>query len=266
MTGQSVRENFVLRGLVVLIVCTACGNSIALAQSPAPQFPPRDDVPEIVSFFAPVLFPKLIQDGFQLKEYVRSEEFAEFRTRFGDLYAVDAIFDEAMRLSWNNVYEALLISLVATMDHSKFGVKLPVVGALLWVPLTSEFDEEFSQRVAALPRRLYADSPPDGAGDRDKLQHFFGSAFLAYTFESREAAERVGDFIEWGEDKVIVDGALDERDFRSNRHGQEFGMSLLDDDGTMPSQFLKYSVVHRVDDTTPPSSPGTLPATDLEKR
>ena len=204
----------------------------------------EDSINELVSFFSPFVFPKVIQDDYQLKEFIRSYEFSILRTQRGDLNAVDAIFAEAMRLSWNNAYEALLICLAATMDHSKFGVKLPLVGPLLWFPLTSEFEEDFHARVSALPRRLYADSPHTTAGDRDKLQHFFGSAFLTYTFESRDAAQRIGDFIEWGEDKVIVDGALDERDFRANRQGQEFGLALFSDKRAKASSFIMYTLAH----------------------
>ncbi len=222
----------------LLLVVPASSSS----QTSPPVFDERAEVPELISFFAPFVFPKVVQDIYQLKEFIRSEEFAEFKQSFGDLHAVDAIFDKAMRFSWSNAYEALFISLAATMDHRRFGVKIPVIGPLLWFPLTSEFEDQFRARVDALPRKLYADSPLRGAGDRDKLQHFFGSAFLAYTFESRDVAERIGSFIEWGEDKIIVDGALDERDFRSNRHGQEFGLRLLDDKTVLPSSFLRYSI------------------------
>lgn len=220
---------------------------------------PADEAPTIghsikhlLGFFAPFFPPKLVQDDYLLKEYIRSEEFAHLRAYDGDLAAVDAIFGEARRLCWGNLYEALFISLLATMDHRRFGVKLPVVGPLLWVPLTGEFPDEFEARIAALPRRLYNDSPRAGAGDRDKLQHFFGSAFLTYAFESRAAAERVGQFIEWGEDKIIVDGALDERDMRANRQGQEFGLRLLDEASVRPSAFLR-SVVVQAD--SPPFGP-----------
>lgn len=247
----------------VLIILMLCGSAPAI-HGQVPVFPEREEIPELVSFFAPVVFPKVIQDGFALKQYIRSAEFRQFRDTFGDLFAVDAIFDKAMRLSWNNSYQALWISLFATMDHSKFGVRIPVLGPLIWVPLTSETEEEFRARIAELPRRLYPDSPAGGAGDRDKLQHFFGSAFLAYVFESRDAAERIGEFIEWGEDKVIVDGALDERDFRANRHGQDFGLRLLEDRNVLPSSFFRFAIAqsdsHR---TTRPSLPDLL---DREKK
>lgn len=234
------------------------------SQTLPPAFPPRSDVPEIISFFAPFVFPKIIQDGFELKGYIRSEEFAAFKQQFGDLYAVDVIFDEAMRLSWNNAYEALLISLIATIDHSKFGVQLPVVGPLLWIPLTSEFEDEYRSRVNALPTKIYKDTPAGISGDRDKLQHFFGSAFLTYLFESRDAAQRIGEFIEWGEDKVIVDGALDERDFRANRQGQEFGLRLLEDRSTLPSPFFQFSLAeHNSGFVAPSHEPAAL---EMEKK
>lgn len=203
-----------------------------------------ESMERLIGLFAPLFVPKLVQDDYLLREYIRSAEFARVRADRGDHAAVDAIFDEAKRLSWGNLYEALFLSLMATMDHRRFGVNLPIVGPLVWVPLTGEFPDEFEARIASLPRHLYEDSPASQSGDRDKLQHFFGSALIAYVFESRETAERVGDFIEWGEDKVIVDGALDERDVRANRHGQEFGLSLLYDRNSRPSMFLRTVVVH----------------------
>jgi hypothetical protein len=126
------------------------------------------------------------------------------------------------------------------MDHNKFGVRIPFVGPLLWVPLTSEFREEFQDRLKALPSQLYPDTPPEG--DRDKLQHFFGSALVTYITESREAGERVGYFIEWGEDKFIVGGVMDERDMRANRQGQQFGLHLLEDTSTRPSDFFRFAL------------------------
>jgi hypothetical protein len=221
-------------GLFVVMSCPARSQT----ERATPTF--GDSMREFASFFAPLVFPKVIQDDALLKEYVRSDEFARLRREAGDLCAVDALFTEAMRLSWNNAYEALFITLLATMDHRRFGVKVPLLGPLLWVPLTAEFPDEFQRRIDALPRRLYDDSPVRGAGDRDKLQHFFGSAFITYLFESRAAAERMGEFIEWGEEQVIVDGSLDERDFRANRQGQQFGLRLLEEKGTLPSAFFRF--------------------------
>jgi hypothetical protein len=221
--------------------------------------PWQADISEAISFFAPLTVVKILQDDYQLKEYIRSDEFAGIRRRTGDLCAVDAIFRQALKLSWNNVYEALLISSIGTFDHRNFGVRLPLVGPLLWVPLTSEFADDFQARVDALPSRLYPDTPPQPEGDRDKLQHFFGSAFLTYLLGSREAAERFGSFIEWGEQMFVVDGQCDDRDLRADREGQDFGLHLLGHGTKPPSTFLSYAVAERPALVVPRCIPGALP-------
>jgi hypothetical protein len=197
---------------------------------------PVGDFPPVVSALSLVLFPKVIADVCVLRGYVCSDEFAQIRRGYGDLRAVDALYRHALRLSWNNSWEALLLSALASLDHRRVGVR--VAGLVLWFPLTGEFEEEFSDRIAKLPVHLYADTPADSTGDRDKLQHFFGSALLAYMFESPGPAERVAEFVEWGEDLFVVGGANDERDIRADRQGMEFGLSLLTDRASLPSKYL----------------------------
>lgn len=196
----------------------------------------------VVTVLFPLLLPKVVADATQLKDYIRSEEFSLVRRYSGDLSAVDRLFDRARELSWGNEYEALLLATVATFDHRRFGVSLPLLGPMLWFPLTAEFTDDYHARVNSLPAKLYCDTPRGISGDRDKLQHFFGSALITYFLESNEAANRVGDFIEWGEDRFIVDGVSDERDRRANRQGQHFGLRLLADSDVRPSEFLRCDV------------------------
>jgi hypothetical protein len=213
---------------VVLLAVPRCAPAqVALA--------PRDRIPGFVSMLSPLIVPKVFSDCYQLREYVCSDEFASARRSCGDLHAVDLIFDRAMRLCWNNIGEALLVTTFAVMDHRRFGVSVPPLGALLWFPLSSEFPEDFRRRIRALPRFLYPDTPPGQAGDRDKLQHFFGSAFLTVLTGSEEAADRFGLFIEWGEERFIVGGVNDPRDVRANRQGQRFALRLMSDEDARPS-------------------------------
>ena len=195
-----------------------------------------------------LLFPKVIGDCALLREYIRSGDFAALRHTCGDLCAVDAVYREALRLSWDNRAEALLISAFATLDHRRVGVHLPALGPFLWFPLTSEFDDDFDERVRALPSHLYPDTPPGIGGDRDKLQHFFGSAFLAYIEKENDPAEDIGDFVEWGEEQFIVGGVNDERDKRSNAQGRQFGLRLLDDESVAPTEFFFPPMPLRADD------------------
>jgi len=146
----------------------------------------------------------------------------------------------AMTLTHNNTSVALLLATVATFDHYVVGVKIPLLN--FFFPLSNESREDFAARIRNLPARLYADSPRGGHGDRDKLQHFFGSACIAYTFESQGAAGRMGDFIEVGEDAAIVDGVLDSRDERANWNGSQFGTALLANNKRYPSDFFRAPV------------------------
>ncbi len=184
------------------------------------------------------LFPPfMIQHGIEMQEFVRSKSFRNIRKELGDLRAVDALYVHAMQLTNNNTGVSLFLLLAAVLEHRTVGLKVPIFN--LAFPLTNESDEDFRRRTRNLPARLYSDTPLDRGGDKDKLQHFFGSAFLAFVFESRGPAERVGNFIEEGEDAIIVEGASDPRDVRANRQGQRFGIALLENNRTLPSEFFK---------------------------
>jgi len=186
-------------------------------------------------------FPSsLIQNGIELKSFLRGKAFLKLRQRFGDPRAVDAIYVRSMRLTNNNTALALLLASIATFDHRMVGFKVPMLK--LFFPLSDESDGDFLNRVNNLPAHIYRDGPAGRTGDRDKLQHFFGSAFLTFIFESRNSAERFGMFIEKGEDAFIVDGMLDPRDIRANHQGQQFGLALLVDNHHFPSEFLRFEI------------------------
>ena len=194
----------------------------------------HDDAPLscLLTYFPPLF----IQHGIELKSFLRSKSFRRLRERLGDLRALDALYVRSMQLTDNNTAIALLLSTIASFDHRIVGLKVPIVQ--LFFPLSNESEEEFDGRMRALPNRIYPDTPPGLAGDRDKLQHFFGSAFLTLAFESASGADRAGTFVEEGEDAFIVGGVMDERDLRADRDGQRFGKALLEDNRRMPSEFL----------------------------
>jgi len=181
--------------------------------------------------------PFFIQHGIELKSFIGSQTFRQIRRHFGDPRAVDAIYIKAMQLTNNNTAIALLLSTIACFDHRIVGLKVPIFE--LFFPLSNESEEEFNRRLRNLPSQLYGDTPPGRSGDRDKLQHFFGSTFLTYTFETPEGADRVGNFIEEGEDAFVVGGVRDKRDKRANRQGQRFALALMDDNHRLPSEFLQ---------------------------
>lgn len=205
---------------------------------PAPylQFSEQGPYNALLSWYPPLIF----MNGAELKDFIRSRTFAMIRESAGDLRAVDAIFVYAMELNGHNTALALMTAAVATFDHYVVGLDVPLLN--LFFPLSNESEEDFALRVRNLPGALYPDTPAGPHGDRDKLQHFFGSALVSYAFESEGAAERVGEFVEFGEDLAIVDGMLDSRDRRANWQGAQFGAALLGNTLRHPSEFLRVGL------------------------
>ncbi len=185
------------------------------------------------SFF----FPSFLRNELQLKRYIRDERFQQLRLLCNDTLAVDAIFERAMIITGGEKAHALFIATLAVMDHFRLSIRIPLFGVLS-IPLTTESKEQFNQRSKNLPRRVLGDKKLKRIRDEDKLQHFFGSAYLTYISGSRGFANGVGNFVEWGEERFIIGGAWDERDRAANRLGLEFGERLLFGEDIFPSDVL----------------------------
>ncbi|MEX0736512.1 MAG: hypothetical protein WD182_03660 [Bacteroidota bacterium] len=187
--------------------------------------------------------PEMIKDTRRIRAYVRDERFGTLLRLCGDMRAVDAIYMKSLKITRYNISRALFLSMMATLEHRNVDVKLPVLGAV-GLPLTFEEDSLFLARRNSLPSRLYRDTPEGEHGDKDKLQHFFASAYIAYASESRDVARASGNFVEWGEAQFIVGGVDDPRDKRANRQGERFGHDLITVSNMLPSDYFNL----RVDD------------------
>lgn len=179
--------------------------------------------------------PNFLQYDIKLKRYLRDERFFDLRRRLNDTLAVDAIYDRSMLLTNGNIAHALLISTFAVMDHRRLGIKIPLIGPV-YIPLTWENDSLFKRRRTHLPKKLLDDNPK--ASDKDKLQHFFGSAYISYITNSGAIGKWLGDLLELGEDRFVLGGREDERDKLANEKGREFGLRLLKEYDLLPSDVL----------------------------
>ena len=230
--------NRISAGMIVVLVVwgtVRCCGQEEKGSSVVPPLPALEEIHPLQEAIFPLLIPVVLNSVQELKTLLQDEEFRHIRERWGDRYAVDVAFRWAEQLCWNNRAVSLLAVFLAMIEHRNVGFRVPFLGPVLWLPLSGEFPEEFSARVHALPAHIFPDSPPGEFGDKDKLQHFFGSAFLAYLFGSSAPAERVGDFIEWGEDAFVVDGAYDIRDLEANERGRRFAARLREDREALPS-------------------------------
>ena len=186
-----------------------------------------------------IFTPQIIIDTKHIRQYILDERFQGLRNRCGDMRTIDAIYLKSLKIADYNIARALFLSLMAVLEHRKVDVKMPIVSSLK-VPLTFEKDSIFSARIKHLPTHVYSDSPTIPEGDRDKLQHFFGSAYLSYASEAPQFTRAVGDFIEWGEPIFVVGGTDDPRDKRANKQGGSFGRDLLVVTTLLPSDYLTF--------------------------
>jgi hypothetical protein len=193
----------------------------------------------LLRFIGGVFTPEIIKETRQIRAYVRDKRFAELVKRCGDVRAMDFVYLKALKISDHNIARSLFLSMMATLDHQNVEIKVPIIGTL-GLPLTFEEDSAFKARHGNLPSRLYDDTPPEG--DKDKSQHFFGSAYIAFASESRELARTSGDLVEWGEAKFVVGGVDDSRDRRSNKQGERFGHDLLTVKNLLPSDYLNLII------------------------
>jgi hypothetical protein len=208
--------------------------------SPAPdgltwEYDPPTEPFSVVGFLRDALTPQVITETRFIRSYVRDEQFRVMMDRCGEMRAVDAIYLKALRITEYEISRALFLSLMAVLEHRNVEFELPFGGSLA-VPLTFEADSLFRARYRHLPSRIYPDTPPEG--DRDKLQHFFASAYIAFVSDSPTLARASGNAVEWGEARFIVGGADDPRDRRSNKHGEWFGRDLLTVKTLLPSDYL----------------------------
>jgi len=185
---------------------------------------------KLLPYFPPAFF----EAELELKDFIRSDYFLYIKHTNGELASIDSIFVQAKNLTNENLALALLLSTLATNDHRILHFRLPIFNLQFPFPLTFETEEEFHQRFENLPR--YFLSKHD---NRDKLQHFFASAFLSYSFESKEVVQRFGIFVEEGERGFISEGTYDDEDLRMNSRGAIFGSALKKNAKQFPSMFTQ---------------------------
>ncbi len=185
-------------------------------------------------FFGALFTPKGYIEGYQLRDHIRSDIYIEEAKGMTDREKLDYIYDEAYILSRGDFQAAQLTSAVATLDHRVIEVKL-LFGASITLPLTFEPEEIFTKRVDRLPSKVYNDSTED----KDKMQHFFLSAYLKRTLGMNSFVRLIGSFVEAGEEAFIVGGVNDQRDTQANEDGMRFATSDKRALISKPSEYLR---------------------------
>ena len=173
-----------------------------------------------------------------ISSYIASKEFLELKKEIGDLSVADSIFKVALKLSGNDYSETLLAVCVATLPYKEVPIVIPLIKSVWNYPLVSASDSIYNLKNENLPSRFFYDTPLNDYGDKDKLAHFFGFAFLSYSTLFFDFGNLIGNFIEAFEEDFKIQSSVDYRDLEVNFLGKCFGKFLKEDESVLPSQVL----------------------------
>ena len=173
-----------------------------------------------------------------ISDYIASEKFVQLKNQIGDVAAADSIFKVAVKSTDGDISDALLALMLATVPYREVPIQIPLINSIVLYPLTSADEETFLRKNNNLPRYLFFDTPPNNYGDKDKLAHFFGSAFLSYESNIFDLGKLIGYFVEAFEESFKVQSSVDLRDLDVNGYGRLFGTLLKENDKLLPSQIL----------------------------
>lgn len=195
----------------------------------------------IALFLIDFLYPqqsKLSKSVNHLSDYISANEFVILKKDLGDLSAIDSIYAEAISQTNYDYAEALLALTFATVPYREVPIQIPVLKSILNYPLISASDSIFNLKNRNLPKYVFFDSPSNDYGDKDKLAHFYGSAWISYSSNIFDLGNLIGYFVEVFEESFKVQSSVDERDLLTNQLGNAFGALLKKNKNILPSQII----------------------------
>lgn len=181
---------------------------------------------------------RLSQNVNNISEYIASDSFVISTKTIDDLKAVDPIYLNVVNNTAHDFPEALLALTFATVPYKEVPIQIPLIKLIVNYPLVSASDSIFNLKNEKLPRYIFFDSPNDSYGDKDKLAHFFGSAYLSHASNIFDLGNPFGYFVEVFEETFKVQSSIDERDLVTNKLGNIFGILLKKNRNILPSQIL----------------------------
>ena len=184
-----------------------------------------------------MLLPREYSLVHELRDLIAAQRPLSPRTREGDLRRLDAIYRRAVYLAEGDARLALFALTFATLPYHRFPARIPLLEWTVTVPVSTESREAFDRRLQNLPGLLLPDSPPQL--DRDKLPHFFGSAWLQCLLRDASLTDTAGELLEYGEELFKLEGFRDERDILVNRLGARFADALMRHRRVLPSDLFR---------------------------
>jgi len=176
---------------------------------------------------------------FYLTNYMTTNEYLQFKLAHTDIECVDHIYEKALIYFNNDLSETFLCLTFTLIPYNKIPMKIPFLGIKITISLPSPSQIVYEVKRKNTPKQLFCDSPKDDFGDKDKLAHFFGNAFLSYNIPFTNFSDFMGIFVEYFEEGFFLDGGYDYRDLIANHLGKQFGLMVKNKKDIKPSEAMK---------------------------
>ena len=184
------------------------------------------------------------EDGVNYISKIIAEQKYSSKT-YNDHELLNLIYTDALNYYNGDISEALLALTFATLPFNKMPVTIPLLDLKLDLRLPSVNQKLFETKRDNIPGNIFFDSPNSRYGDKDKIAHFFGNAFLAYNVSLFNLSKFLGFIVEMFESVFKVSGMIDYRDLAANNLGEFFGNSLRNNENLKVSDFLNvYSLLY----------------------
>ena len=170
--------------------------------------------------------------------FISSDYYNELKNTNNDLALTDTLYKRMLIYEDNNYSEALFALTFAVIPYNEVHIKIPVINSVVIYRLPSAPENIYLKKNDNLPKRLFFDTPTDEYGDKDKLAHFFGSAYISYAQNFFDFGNVIGYFVEVFEQDFEVQNAIDQRDLQTNNLGNIFGELLKTNNNILPSQVM----------------------------
>jgi hypothetical protein len=222
-----------MREVTILVVAVLFLTRTGFAQSEyASQWESAEVNVHAIPLPFSLVIPEGIRLGYDMRNYIASSEFGAFDSSVSTERAFDEIYFEALEMAHGDVSTALLAAAFGSFEHEY--IPLDILGIRIELPLTSETDERFKRRWSHLPAYIYHTRELD----RDKLQHFFASAWLKSTLGMDWLVRLAGEAVEVGEKLFTIGGFIDPRDLHANADGIHFAIQAEGHFDARPSESI----------------------------
>ncbi|MGD1007737.1 MAG: hypothetical protein ABR980_10960 [Ignavibacteriaceae bacterium] len=173
-----------------------------------------------------------------ISTFISSDYFNELKKTNNDLALADTIYLRMLKYENYDYLNTLFELTFAVIPYNKVHVRIPLINSVVVYRLPCAPDSIYRKKNNNLPRRFFFDTPTDNYGDKDKLAHFFGSAYISYAQSIFDIGYFIGYFVEVFEEDFEVQDPIDQRDLQTNNLGNIFGEMLKKDKNILPSQVM----------------------------